>query len=110
MKNIHTTIKSVLLACACMTGLTSFAQDKPEKITFCFDDRFIANEEIDLTNIDSISFEKTSMKRYKYLEATGNVLKLSKSYRTDGVSPYSPGIWQPRSHLLPQAGRLPARV
>ena len=56
MKNIHTTIKSVLLACACMTGLTSFAQDKPEKITFCFDDRFIANEEIDLTNINSISF------------------------------------------------------
>lgn len=98
MKNIHTTIKSVLLACACMTGLTSFAQDKPEKLSFCFDDRFVANEEIDLTNIDSISFEKTSMKRYKYLEATGNVLKLSKSYRTDGVYVIGDG---PRSLIKP---------
>lgn len=97
MKNLSHTLKSTLLAISCMAGLASFAQDKPEKVSFCFDDRFIANEEIDLTNIDSISFEKTSMKRFKHME-NGSTLKLSKTYRTDGTYIFGDG---PRSIIKP---------
>ena len=97
MKNLSHTLKSTLLAISCMAGLASFAQDKPEKVSFCFDDRFIANEEIDLTNIDSISFEKNSMKRFKRME-NGSTLKLSKTYRTDGTYIFGDG---PRSIIKP---------
>lgn len=61
------------------------AQTKPDVLWFQFDDRFIANETVDLTDVDSIEFGKSSFTRYKYFPSRDRVSKLSKNYRTNGV-------------------------
>ncbi|MBR1521796.1 MAG: DUF4859 domain-containing protein [Bacteroidaceae bacterium] len=61
------------------------AQNKPDTLWFQFDDRFMKNEIIDLTDVDSIEFTKTALKRYKLLTSTGRVTGMTKSYRTNGV-------------------------
>lgn len=66
-------------------SLVSHAQDKPEAIWFQFDDRFTENEVIDLTDIDSIEFTKTALKRYKYNATLDKVIGTTKTYRTNGV-------------------------
>ncbi len=60
------------------------AQEKPDTMWFQFDDRFVTNEIISLVNIDSISFEKTKYRRYKYMESTDRVIPQTKAYRTNG--------------------------
>ena len=80
--------KIFLMAATLLASAVSFvanAQDKPECIWFQFDDRFTANEVLDLTNIDSIEFTKTSLKQYKYFPNLDRVTTPSKTYRTNGV-------------------------
>lgn len=67
-----------------ITNITAFAQ-KPDTIWFQFDDRFIENQIIDLVNVDSVEFGKSSLKRWKYNATTDKSTGLTKSYRTDGV-------------------------
>lgn len=61
------------------------AQDKPEKLWFQFDDRFTANEEYNLKDIDSMSFTQKSVKMYKYFSSSDKVVGVPYNYRTDGV-------------------------
>ncbi len=79
MKKIFATLTAVALSAASLC-----AQEKPDTMWFQFDDRFIANEIIDLRGVDSIGFEKSKFRRYKYFESTGNVIGMQKPYRTDG--------------------------
>ncbi len=79
MKKIFATLTAVALS-----AVSLCAQEKPDTMWFQFDDRFTANEILDLKGIDSISFEKDKFKRFKYFAATGNVTGMSKRYRTDG--------------------------
>ncbi len=60
------------------------AQEKPDTLWFQFDDRFVANEIIDLRNVDSISFEKSRFRRFKYMESLDTVRGYTKTYRTNG--------------------------
>lgn len=72
-----------LFAMGCLT-LTAMAQEKPDTLWFQFNDRFTANEIIDLTDIDSLKFNKTNFTQYKYRESTGRTTGLTKVYRTNG--------------------------
>lgn len=74
---------SLILSCSLAMNL--FAQVKPDTLWFQFNDRFIANEIVDLSNVDSIEFNKSGFKRFKYYETGDRVVGLSKTYRTDGV-------------------------
>lgn len=96
MKIFKNTLKTAFWGLACMTSLTAIAQDKPDKFSFCFDDRFIANDEIDLVDVDSVSFEKNYMKRFKLYK--GSVRKLTTAYRTGGKYVLGDG---PRSLIKP---------
>ena len=79
-------MKTILFMAVALLQCTFLsAQNKPDTLWFQFDDRFMMNEIIDLTNVDSIEFTKTSLKRYKLLPATGRVTGMTKSYRTNGV-------------------------
>lgn len=82
MKKILIAFTTLVLSAS--TGLLH-AQEKPEALWFQFDNRFIANEVLDLANVDSIELTKTTLKRYKYLPAADRVTPMSKSYRTNGV-------------------------
>lgn len=62
-----------------------FAQEKPDTMWFQFEDRFMENEIIDLTDVDSIEFTKTMLKRFKNSTASGTVISIPKAYRTNGV-------------------------
>ena len=68
-----------------MQAGVAFAQEKPDTLWFQFTDRFTENEIIDLTDIDSIEFTKTMMKRFKYNASSGSILSMPKTYRTNGV-------------------------
>ena len=65
-------------------ALTAMAQEKPGTLWFQFDDRFTANEIIDLTNVDSLQFNKNGFNRFRYNAERGTTNKLSKTYRTNG--------------------------
>jgi len=75
----------IILAIVCMQAGVAFAQEKPDTLWFQFTDRFTENEIIDLTDIDSIEFTKTMMKRFKYNASSGSILSMPKTYRTNGV-------------------------
>lgn len=77
-------IKAALLSAAFTASTLAGAQEKPANITFCFDDRFVLNEAIALDGIDSISFGKTAMKRFKKMSGE-TAIPLNKNYRKDGV-------------------------
>ena len=77
-------LSALTILCFCGTA-TALRAQKPDTLWFQFNDRFTANEIIDLTNVDSVEFTKTSLRRYKYLPASGSVSILPKSYRLDGV-------------------------
>lgn len=79
MKRIYLLTIMTFLAAASL-----FAQ-KPDTLWFRFNDRFISNEIIDLTNVDSLEFMKTNLKRYRYLPSVDHVSGSTKSYRMDGV-------------------------
>ena len=74
-----------LLAVAALQATTLFAQEKPDTMWFQFEDRFVENEVIDLTNVDSIEFTNTRFKLYKYNESIDKVTGLPKSFRTNGI-------------------------
>ncbi len=65
--------------------LTINAQEKPDTLWFQFNDRFTANEITNLTNIDSLCFEKNRFVRYKYFASTDTVQSFTRSYHTDGI-------------------------
>lgn len=74
---------SVLAAVVGMTvGVVVNAQEKPQALWIQFDDRFTANEVVDLSNVDSIDFKKATMKFYKHSENTGQVMTSSRTYRS----------------------------
>jgi hypothetical protein len=66
-------------------GVHMNAQTKPDTLWFQFDDPFTENEIISLTDVDSIIFGKSSFSRYRTNPSNGKVVKLNKSYRTNGV-------------------------
>lgn len=74
-----------LLAIAAAHTTLLLAQEKPDTMWFQFEDRFIENEIIDLTNIDSLEFTNTRFKLFKYNESTGKVSGLPKTFRTNGA-------------------------
>lgn len=83
MKKIYL---AILATCAlCLFNATSAFAQKPDNIWFQFNDRFIENQLIDISAIDSIEFGKTSMKRFRYNPTSGTTSGLTKTYRTDGV-------------------------
>jgi hypothetical protein len=49
-----------------------------------FDDRFVENEIIDLTNIDSLEFQNTNYKLYKYYPGANRMTARTKTYRANG--------------------------
>ena len=79
MRNILLAI-SVVLCCSSIV-----AQEKPDTMWVQFNDRFVENEIIDLTQIDSIAFLLRNYKMYKYSPSTDKVTARTKSYRTDAV-------------------------
>ncbi len=69
-----------MAVCCC-----AIAQEKPDTMWVQFDDRFVQNEIIDLTNIDSLEFFNSSYKLYKYYPGADRTTARTKTYRTDGV-------------------------
>lgn len=67
-----------------MCSSIAIAQEKPDTMWVQFDDRFVENEIVDLTNIDSIAFLNYNYKAYKHNPSTGRVSARTKAYRTDG--------------------------
>ena len=67
-----------------MCSSIAIAQEKPDTMWVQFDDRFVENEIVDLTNIDSIAFLNYNYKAYKHNPSTGRVSVRTKAYRTDG--------------------------
>ena len=62
----------------------AIAQEKPDTMWVQFDDRFVENEIIDLTNIDSLEFQNTNYKLYKYYPGANRTTSRTKTYRTNG--------------------------
>ena len=62
----------------------AIAQENPDTMWVQFDDRFVENEIIDLTNIDSLEFQSTNYKLYKYHPGTNRTTVRTKTYRTNG--------------------------
>ena len=80
--------KIFVIAVGLLASAVSFvanAQDKPASVWFQFDDRFMENDVIDLTNVDSIEFTKGGLKRYIYNPTSNKVTSSLKGYRTNGV-------------------------
>lgn len=94
-------IKQLFIAAACTASATAMAQDKPENITYCFENRFLLNESLSLDGIDSLSFGKTGLKRYK-TTSSGTTLPLNKTYyKLPGVYVFGSGertLVQPSSY------------
>ncbi len=77
---------SILIALsACMISLMLHAQEHPNTLWVQFDDRFTENEVVDLTDVDSIGFARSSYKLYKYSAARDQVRATSHDYRKNGV-------------------------
>lgn len=77
MKNLLLTLT---IAACCSTAI---AQEKPDTMWVQFDDRFVENEIIDLSNIDSLEFLSGSYKTYK--TTANRVTSRTVKYRTDAV-------------------------
>lgn len=79
-------MKKLFSVLAAVVGLTVSivvnAQEKPQALWIQFDDRFTANEVVDLSNVDSIDFKKATMKFYKHSKNTGQVTTSSRTYRS----------------------------
>jgi hypothetical protein len=79
MKNL---LLAISVAACCSTAI---AQEKPDTMWVQFNDRFIENEIIDLTHVDSIKFQLGNYKLYKYSPTTDRISPRTKNYRTEGV-------------------------
>lgn len=75
----------LILWFVCVCGIFGYAQNKPDTMWVQFADRFIENEIIDLTNVDSIEFSRSSIKQYKYYPTVDRVLGHNKAYRSNAV-------------------------
>lgn len=82
MKQIHYIFTLLVVL---MSSLQLKAQEKPANLWFQFDDRFTANDVMDLKDVDSIAFTNKSLKLYRFYPNTNQVLALPFNYRTDGV-------------------------
>lgn len=77
-------MRNILLALSIALCYNTFAQEKPDTMWVQFDDRFVENEIIDLTNIDSLEFLSSTYKLYKYHAGADRTTARTKSYRTNG--------------------------
>ena len=78
-------MKKILFTIICgLLYFNSFAQ-KPDTLWFQHNDRFTVHEYYALENVDSIAFNKTQFRRFKYLPSVDRVSRLNSSYFTDGV-------------------------
>lgn len=67
-----------------LIGLPALAQQaKPDTLWYKYDNRFVANEILPLTDIDSVVFTKTATKRYKTNSETGKVTSTTKTYPSE---------------------------
>ena len=78
-------MKKILLAVSLTICYSTIAQEKPDTMWVQFDDRFVENEIIDLTHIDSLEFQTSTYKLYKYYPNADRTRALTESYRTNGV-------------------------
>ena len=78
-------MKKILLAVSLTICYSTIAQEKPDTMWVQFDDRFVENEIIDLTHIDSLEFQTSTYKLYKYYPNTDRTRVRTESYRTNGV-------------------------
>ena len=69
-------MKKILLALSLMICCSGMAQEKPDTMWVQFDDRFVENEIIDLTHIDSLEFQTSTYKLYKYYPNTDIALRI----------------------------------
>ena len=77
-------MRNILLSLSLMTYCCAIAQVKPDTMWVQFDDRFVENEIIDLTNIDSLEFQNTNYKLYKYYPGANRTTARTKTYRANG--------------------------
>lgn len=66
-------------------SLMVHAQEHPNTLWVQFDDRFTDNEIVDLTDVDSISFSRSSYKLYTYNASRDRVRTTSQDYRKNAV-------------------------
>lgn len=78
-------MKNILLVLFIATCSHAIAQEKPDTMWVQFNDRFVENEIIDLTNIDSLEFFSSTYKLYKYYPNSDRTTTRTKRYRTEGV-------------------------
>lgn len=77
-------MRNLLLAISIALCYSTIAQEKPDTMWVQFDDRFVENEVIDLTDIDSLEFLSSTYKLYKYHAGADRTTARTKSYRTNG--------------------------
>ena len=63
MKQIHYIFTLLVVL---MSSLQLKAQEKPANLWFQFDDRFTANDVMELKDVDSIAFTNKSLKLYRF--------------------------------------------
>ena len=78
-------MRNILLAISIVMCSSLVAQEKPDTMWVQFDDRFVENEIINLSQIDSIEFLNHNYKTYKCNPSTGRVSVRTTSYRTNAV-------------------------
>lgn len=77
-------MRNILFILSMVLCHNAIAQENPDTMWVQFDDRFVENEIIDLTNIDSLEFQSTNYKLYKYHPGTNRTTVRTKTYRTNG--------------------------
>ena len=82
MKTRHLILITI---CAWAFQLGTYAQERPAQLWVQFEDRFLENEVIDLTDVDSIGFSQSGYRLYQYLPARDRVRTVSKDYRKKGI-------------------------
>ncbi len=86
MKKNNILSKGFCAFALCLGSLSMSAQERPDTMWFQFDDRFIANEVINISVSDSIAFAEDKFLFYRPSSSNpGTSFTLGKNYRTDGV-------------------------
>lgn len=78
-------MKNILVVFIMAICGNAIAQEKPDTMWVQFYDRFVENEIIDLTNIDSLEFFSSTYKLYKYYPTSNRTTTRTKSYCTNGI-------------------------
>ena len=82
MKTRHLILMTI---CAWAFEVGVHAQERPAALWVQFEDRFLENEVIDLTDVDSIGFSQSGYRLYQYLPSRDRVRTVSKDYRKKGI-------------------------